>query len=98
MASDDVISDCGSELEESEASFTVDYEMEFEGSSDLVESNLYTVRGRTRSLRERTIDRHRMVYEEERKKKNWEKTMDRLNGDFNNTFLPSFLYLLIYFT
>ena len=72
MASDDVISDCGSELEESEASFTVDYEMEFEGLSDLVESNLYTDRGRTRSLCERTIDRHKMVYEEERKK-NWKK-------------------------
>jgi len=35
IASDDGFSDCGSESEESEASFTVDYELEFEGSSDL---------------------------------------------------------------
>ena len=36
MASDDVISDCKSESEESEASFTLDYELKFEGSSELV--------------------------------------------------------------
>ena len=39
ITSDDVISDCWSESEESKVSFTVDYELEFEGSSGLVESN-----------------------------------------------------------
>jgi len=36
MVSDYVISGCRSESEESEASFTVDYELKFEGSSELV--------------------------------------------------------------
>ena len=56
MVSEDVISDCRSESEESEASMTVDYELEFEGSSELV----YTDHDKW-SLSRRTFGRHRMV-------------------------------------
>ena len=68
---------------------TVDYELEFEGSSELV----YTDHDKW-SLSRRTFGRHRMVCRLRKRKKEegQEKITDRLDGDFNKVFLPSLIY------